>query len=472
MPRRFDPWVMAALALGLSIVTIAFGERIGINGGQGWDGMGYVLWSRAWNTEVLGKGVTLYHAQRILPSALIHYAGFQDPIFGFQILNTVMMTGTMVLWQHTARRLPRAASWAGFVALLLGFANARHALYYPTLTDPTAMFLGMAAVWAYLEDRPVPQLAVALVAAFTWPALTPLSLAMLVLRNRAVAPVGARWIRWAAIAIPVAAATLVCVVAARWLHHPYPGEDKWVVIVHRALLPVTYASIFALVALGLHLVLRERALWNVRAYARALWTPRLAFALAGCVAVVVLRQLWLRRVATRGSGPTFDQFQCEHLLAALRGPLWGVVHHVVYYGPIVLVAIAAWRRIAKLPWGPAGALGLAMIVGFAVGSQSRQMIHLAPLLVTATIAATASWWTTRRVLVFAVLYLAWSKLWWKIGYDQPLKWSEWPNQRYFMTQGPWASDEMFVVHLAGVLVTAIVLVVLFRDVRSTEPAAI
>jgi hypothetical protein len=131
-----------------------------------------------------------------------------------------------------------------------------------------------------------------------------------------------------------------------------------------------------------------------------------------------------------------------------------------------------WRRIAKLPWGPAGALGLAMIVGFAVGSQSRQMIHLAPLLVTATIAATASWWTTGRVLVFAVLYLAWSKLWWKIGYDQPLKWSEWPNQRYFMTQGPWASDEMFLVHLAAVIVTAIALVLLFRHARSTEPAAI
>src|SRR5205807_4497293 len=105
--RAFDPCVMAALALGLSVVTIAFGERIGINGGQGWDGMGYVLWSRAWNTEVLGKGITVYHAQRILPSALIHYAGFRDTIFGFQVLNAVMMTGTMVLWERTARRLPR-----------------------------------------------------------------------------------------------------------------------------------------------------------------------------------------------------------------------------------------------------------------------------------------------------------------------------------------------------------------------------
>ena len=74
----------------------------------------------------------------------------------------------------------RAAAWAGFVALFGSFAIAKHATYYPALTDPTAFALGMAMIWAYLTIARSRCGSVAALGVVTWPALPPLALAMLV----------------------------------------------------------------------------------------------------------------------------------------------------------------------------------------------------------------------------------------------------------------------------------------------------
>ena len=57
--RHRDAVGMAVLVAVLAVLTIAVGERIGINGGLGWDGMGYALWAREFPHEVLEKGVTV-----------------------------------------------------------------------------------------------------------------------------------------------------------------------------------------------------------------------------------------------------------------------------------------------------------------------------------------------------------------------------------------------------------------------------
>ncbi len=178
----------------------------------------------------------------------------------------------------------------------------------------------------------------------------------------------------------------------------------------------------------------------------------------------IARAAWLETIGTRGDGPSGAQFACEHVLAALRGPLWGPVHHVVYFGPIVLVAILAWRRIATVAaeWGPAAAITVALALAFAAGSNSRQWNHLFPFVVAITIAATADAWTTRRALVFTVLAVAWSKVWLVIGYDAPRAWHDFPNQRYFMNTGPYAADGPYFIHLVAAIFTLLGLVVVLR----------
>lgn len=474
---------MAAIVVVGCVATISFGERIGVNRGQGWDGMSYTAWAEAFWQRVVVEGLTRYHAQRVLPSAIVHYGlrlvgatpDLAHVIAGFQVLNTVVLAGAAVLWAELGAVMQwrRAAVWVGFVALFGGFANARHALYYPTLTDPMAFALGMAMAWGYLTRRGWVLWLVAAAGLVTWPALAPLAMVLMVL-PRAGVPVeaGPRVRRWIAAGLAAIGAAVFGVLAMWYLAHPVPGvgDEKFAQWVRRDLLVITLPMLAVMLGAGWYVLLVEPRLWNVRGYFRQIFCARVLVSVAGIVGLVIARQLWLARVGAHGDGPSGAQFLCEHTLAAIRGPVWGLVHQVVYFGPIVIVAVIHWRRIAEVAaaWGPGAVLALALTVAFAAGSNARQWNHLLPFLVAATIAATEARWTVRRALGFVAIALPWSKLWLQIGYDRPLVWQEFPNQRYFMNHGPYASDAMYAIHLVASVVTAVWLVVLLRE--PVEPA--
>jgi hypothetical protein len=509
---------MIALVAAPAIATIAWGERIGVNGGEGWDGRSYAAWARDFPGEVLGHGVTAYQSQRVVPSAIVYYAqaalgvahSRAHAILGFQLLDALALVVTALLLFRIARALAwsRAAAWTAFAAVFGSFAAARNALYYPTLTDPTAIALGAALMWAFLERRPIATGVVALVAAGTWPALLPLALAALVLprsgepreaasgddvpaasgdevpaasgddvpaasgddvpaasgddvpgASREVVP---RRVRVAAIAVAIAGGLVTVLGLRAGLRHPY--HPSVLAVAHRELFAVTFASCAATVAAGAYLVARQPRTWAIAGYVRGLGGRRTALALVAAAAIVAGSLLWVRWVGTQGSGITLAEFEAMWAECALRAPLWGAVHHVVYFGPIAVVAIGAWPRIAAVVarWGPAAVAMAAMLLILSIATESRVMSHLFVFLVVAAIEATAERWTPRRAIVFAGLAVVWSKLWWRIGYDQPHGAWTWPDQRFTMHHGPWASDEAFLAHLAAALVTAAVLAIALR----------
>jgi hypothetical protein len=459
---------MVAIVVAGAVVTIVLGERIGVNGGQGWDGMSYTQWARDFPHSVLDAGLTRYHSQRVLPSAIIYGAmrlagtapSVPHVITGFAVLNAIMLALAAGLWAHLAHHMGwrRLAMWVGFLALFGCFGNARHALYYPTLVDSTAFALGMAMTWAFLVQRPVVLWLAAVLGALTWPAMPPAALALLVLPRPGAALAEAPVRRWLAVAAAAVATAGFLAIGLLYLRQPMRGvgAEKLAAWVHRDLLVITLPLLAAMLCGGWYLLVREPRLWNLRAYLRALWRPRLAIAVAAAIVLVIARTIWMSRIGVRGEGPSAAQFICTHTLAALRGPVWGPVHHVVYFGPIIVVALFCWRGVARVTaaWGPSAVIAIAMVVAFAAGSESRQWSHLFPFLVAATIAATHERWTPRRALGFLALAVAWSKIGLTIGYDRHVNWLEFPNQRYFMTQGPYASDTMYVVHLIAAAVTA------------------
>ncbi|MFT3699054.1 MAG: hypothetical protein QM831_38265 [Kofleriaceae bacterium] len=433
--------------------AIAFGEKIGINGGQGWDGLAYTEWA-IHGTRVLHEGLTRYHAQRVLPSLIVSPFAHDvhSTLNAFAIWNVIVLTIAAVLWADLSRRWTRPAAWAGFIALFGSFAVAKHAIYYPALTDPTAFALGMLMVWGFLTKRPIALVIAAIAGALTWPALPPLALAMLIV------PTGRpieRDIPKLAVGAGMLAAIVFLAVGLRYLAHPVPdvGDEKFADWVMRPWLALTLPLLVAMIVAGIYYVVAPTG--GVIAYVRGLSRRRLAVTVAITSAIYVGLALYLSQVGTKGAGPTGAQFLCEHTLAAFRGPLWGPVAHVVYFGPIVVIAMLAWKRIGRVAWswGPAMSLALAMIVMFAAGSNSRQWSHLVPVLVAVTIAATEARWTWWTVSGFAALTLAWSKIWLHIGYDSVDNWLRFPNQRYFMQTGPYMATDTFVVHLIAVVLT-------------------
>ncbi|HEY5949093.1 MAG TPA: hypothetical protein VIV40_26555, partial [Kofleriaceae bacterium] len=413
--------VMAAIVLAACVITILFGERIGVNGGQVWDGMAYTRWAQEFDLRVLHDGLTKYHSQRVLPSGVVFYAlglagiarTVPNVITAFMVLNTALLVLGAVIWAHLgdAMKWRRAAVWAGFIALFGSFANLRHALYYPTLTDPSAFVLGLAMTWGYLTNRPIVLWLVAALSTVTWPALPPIAIALLVFPRADVEPEPRheRIQRYVAIVIAVALAAVFLVVARHYLIDPVRGvgDEKFAQWVRRDLLLITVPGLLVMLGGGWYLLLRQPRLWNARGYLATLTRRRTLFALASVVVIVVLRAIWIATIGTGGAGPTWAQFMCEHTLTAIRGPLWGIVHHVVYFGPIMVVAVIAWRRIAAeaASWGPSALLALALAVAFAGGANSRQWNHLVPFVVAATIAVTNERWTVRRVCAFAAITL-------------------------------------------------------------------
>ena len=473
---RRDTVLMIGIVGAFGVLSAALGERIGVNGGQGWDGMSYTMWAQDfWHHVVLEK-LTRYHSQRVLPSAIVHYglrlAGqptdVSHVIVGFQALNIAMLMLAAGLWAQLGAVMQwgRPARWVGFVALFACFANARHALYYPTLTDPMAFTLGMALVWGYLTDRRWAAWLAGLLGIPTWPALPPIAMVMLMLprATTSVPPGPARRTRLrhgVALALAAGGTAVFLLTARRYLLHPVPGvgDEKFAQWVRRDLLVPTVAGLIAMLGGGAYVLLRDPRVLQLRGYLGQLSPRRMLGSAAAVACLLALRYAWVDAIGTRGEGPSTAQFLCEHTLAALRGPLWGPVHHVVYYGPLIAVAALAWNRVTRTAagLGPGAVIVLAVTLAFAAGSNSRQWNHLVPFLFAMTIAATAPLWTVRRAICFLLVALPWSKLWLQIGYDRPLAFWEFPNQRYFMNHGPYASDSMYLVHLVAAVVSTLVL---------------
>ncbi len=480
---------MVAIVAALCAATWIWGEQIGINGGMGWDGQSYVQWAEDIPKRLVDAGTTQFHAQRVLPSVvvwgLMQLTGrvHTTPhlVEMFRLFDIALLLAAAWLWAHLAIRMRwrRATSWVGFVALFGCFANARHALYYPALTDTAALLLGLVVAWAYLLRHPIVLWGAALASAFTWPALTLTAFALLLLprQSEPLPEPDARWrvpIRGGSALLALAATALIIGLGFHYLAHPVQslGMAKFATWVRRDWLVMTVPLLAAVLLAAWYLLLDQPALGTLRALVHRQRVRHIALALAGIAAILVVRAWWLGKVGTRGPGPTGAHFLCQVTLEALRGPLWGVVHHVVYFGPIVLVAMLCWPGVCRTAasWGHGTVLALVVVVAFSAASESRQFIHLFPLLVAATVAATDTRWTPLRAGAFAALALVWSKVWLSIGYNAPGDWRVFPTQRYFMQLGPWASDTTWAWHLAACVLTTGALWLLLRR-RRDEPSA-
>ena len=134
--------------LFIAILGHSVTEKIGINGGLGWDGGVYASWVQDL-PGAIQKGIGSYHVQKILPVALAHYGlrlfheSIQERhvIRAFVIINIIGATLVAWLWCKIASELKISdrGKWLGFAGLILNFAMTKNAFFYPVLTDVPAM---------------------------------------------------------------------------------------------------------------------------------------------------------------------------------------------------------------------------------------------------------------------------------------------------------------------------------------------
>jgi hypothetical protein len=471
---------MLVLTAGLvTSVTAIWGEKITLNDGLGWDGVQYATWARDFPGQVLGGKIGRNSATRILPSGIVHYGlrAFGLPLTNRNVIRafTVMNAGLLIvvawLWCHIARELALSlvGQWLGAACLFGNFAILKLTPYYPVLTDICAMALSTALLLCYLRRMRIAGALLTFAGSFVWPGLLAQGIILQVFpRPRSeVAKT-----ETSKAATPLAALIGIAsfaVLASFLISHGFGCHTWWLdANVLRLGDSTTHPgrSLVAAAGLGAYLFVVFKRLLNRRAYYRTrFWLDSLSLGSALVMMVFLAGRYWLLRTWPHGrSLYATPEMLCLLSHVALRMPALSMVAHIVYFGPVVILATIHWPTIAGQMhrYGP----GLVLAIGFglplAMDPESRHVIHLLPLMTPFVVKAMEGLrWSTLGTAAFSLVSLIGSRVWYTIGGAPDARhWSEFPAQNYFMSQGPWMSTPMYLVQGAAVLISGAVLATL------------
>jgi len=460
--RPFLPIVALFIAyLAWGAWAILSGERIPVNGGLGWDGQIYYFISKDSPEFVRSRVFDSYYIQRVLPSLIVrgmhrltgteHSYGLTGHFFG--LLSLISMLGGTALTIASLRNVDIRWRWMAAIFSLVSFGSVRHVFYYPILTDAFAFLLGAAMLWAFLQKKKRVLALIALMGAFTVPTLLLLAFPLLVLRDNIFFTEKRNGPRWPLVILLLALTVLVLLGPAFNGGMPFGTfqPDRAMVLLG---LPFLLGYVLYLFK-DADLIARLRT--SFRSIDRggiAVWTA-IAVAVAICAAQF--------RAGSFGIG-----YFLTHIPAfGLTHPAVGVVAHVTYLGPVVLMLLLhpgrAIRELNGLPVPLYWAVTLVLLL--AIGSESRTLSAGLPFIIyLCVISLRTVELTLRRMAVLAVLSLLLSRFWFPINSGgMEGDFLEFPMQRYFMHIGPWMNTSTYLMQLAVTVVSGGVLWLFFRE---------
>jgi hypothetical protein len=458
---------MAAAILLYGLAAIRFGELIPVRHGLGWDGAVYARITADFRHEVFEERLDGYRIQRVLPCAIVHYgllaAGLStkedaNVIRGFQVLNLALLVLGVYLWDSIAamQRLGRRGRWLGFVSLFGSYAVLKMTFYYPVLTDTAALVIGMAMVHAYLAEKPLFLWLLAVAGAFIWPTTLYMAVPLLVFPHEAAPPAGG--VR----PLPLAlyAAPAVVVAAAILYYHYVRGRlVENVAPTWEATVPLAVACVLVYLAAAFRWLVDREVVERLLRPLRETTLRAVLLAVAAVAVVKAITHFWL--VPLPGGDVQPSQAMKTEWLLSIAKPGIFLVSHVVYFGPIVLAAVAFWPRVAAVlrSWGLGPVLAALVGLMLSVTSESRHLLAFVPLLFIATVQALEAVRLPKGLAsAFVVATLVLSRFWLPLGAAEftgdPM---QMPDQVFFMSQGPWMAGVSYLVMSVVVLGTGLVL---------------
>lgn len=463
------PFLLLLVAyVSYALYAIFCGERIPVNGGLGWDGQIYYFISQDLFSFVEKHVLDSFYILRIVPSLLVkgmhwlsgteHSYELTGAYFGLLNLASVL-GGSYFLIQSLS---PLTAPWKWVVAVLtLGsFGMLKHPYYYPILTDSFAFLLGSGILWAYLNGRKWMLGAFALIGAFTFPSISMIALPLLAFKNDGMLPEpNERWNYWPLVLLLFVVALLAVLGPAFNGSMPFDTMQPT-----RSMVLVSLPFMLVYLALlwrGVDVVGRLQASLSAMSWSGvAIWTLLLSLTL--------IAGAW-----AKPSPFTLPYFASHSIAYGLAHPAVFVVAHVIYFGPVFLLALFFWKtlkqQVIQLPlplfWS------MMLILSMLIRSESRTMIAGLPFIIHAVAMALKDlkwqWW---QQVAIVVVSLAMSKCWFTINNgEMTAALLEFPMQRYMMHIGPWMSTTGYLINLTVVVVSGLLIWVVIRPDRQFRP---
>jgi len=460
---------IAAFVAGYGIWYLKYGETVSVQRGLGWDGIHFAAYAKDFSRVVGERGVSPYHAQKLLPPLLVHgllrltgkVGTDQEIIFFFRALTIAELTGAALLWGVISRNLhfSRKTEIFGAISLFANYAFLKFFYYDAVLVDASGFFLGMAMCAAFVTRHSWAMLVASLLGAFVIPSYTLVTGLLLFVFPRRDEPSGETYTKVRSIAGYAAALIAALLVAEKAiaLHHAGRLITNDASQINPDLLPLSAVALVLMLA--------------------SLWGPLVS--LLPHPLALIRETKWLRvpiaialffgvryAIAKIGAhpppgSPGIETTPEAHifciLLESIAKPFISLGSHVVFFGPLFLAFILVRRDALKNVWAHGSGLAgvFALFTFFSIDSESRHLVHLIPFIamVTATAIDRKKIATRSFTYIYLVSALMLSKAWMvcespPIGSGtSPFSW-----QRIFMNLGPWMSLESYGIQMAAIAV--------------------
>ena len=475
-------WFFTGLVTLWSLVYLFFGETIPINDGFGYDGGQYGPIAQDFFNQVFVIKQSSYITQRALPSGLVYLALklfhiTPDPpavVAGFRILNMLCLCGATYLFGRILLlfNLRFEHQCLAFVGLLFNFALLKSHYYNPVVTDIVAFFLGMVIAYCYLARKQWLLLTTLVLGFFVWPNMIYGGLVLFAFPAKKDAQTKILQ-QEEDTYIPriktifnirldiLLTGSIVLIVGINVLYYYYvrnaPTDGIYGSV--KVIREIFWLSILA--SLG-YLYYSCKNILDFRMSLKNIFQEIASIKMRIFISVVIFIALqqflsFISNPAIKNPWTISSFFSFTNLWAVSR-PFINLISHVVYFGPIVILAAMAWRSIGAVirPYG----LGLAGFFCFHLllgnSPESRFVINFLPFLTLFTVLAVRDIPISRFALVgFTLIAFCLSKVWWIFNIPasaDPGKVLEFPLQKLFMNYGPWMNQDMYMIH--GLVIAA------------------
>jgi len=469
--------ILLACLMNAILIGLAATELIPVFNGLPYDSTVYAGITREFAACTYNIKLDTYYMQRLFPCAivggfakLLHFNTDRTYLIdAFRLLNLTAINITAVLMSEILR-LKGITGRPRVLALIIGLGNfcvLKYALYFPVLTDSTAICIAAALLYAYYRRWPRLILALGIAGAFTHPLLLFVASALYLFPEGAPetsqtagkAPRFA-WLPYAVAAVYVLAGSILYVFA----HDFVVGRTEWL------LAPVNFQLYFISMAIGaayIFMVLRMGLRLNLPArLSGELRKKRLA-----TVVLLILAVKLFQHLRSTGPGPlNARKYGLNIVLGSLTQPGQFLVAHIAFLGPIVLfiaIMFAGFRR--ELAKQGTGFIAVVIFVLFLLlNSETRQCSFCLPFLIVPLATSLGkSGVSARELTVTAIITLLISKIWLplNVGSLAALKDPAQLNQRFFLNMGPWMLWQPYLVQAVAYGVAGVVLYFLFRNRR-------
>jgi hypothetical protein len=489
--------MMAVIVILMIIANFLLGERVQAGGGLGWDGVTYANLVRHIDDMIRSDMLGTYYAQRIVPALVVRTGllALQLPltdhniISAFAVVNGVSCVALVDVWRRICGVLDFDVKtrWLGFTGLFINFEFSKQNMYYPVLTDITALLLSAILLLLYLNKNRFGILIVSVIGAFCWPTLS-VTGAILVLfmretdqRSSSDAPERTDsypFNKWAIAFIGLALLAMLVTIANLPVGNTLCG--------YAGLLPGSAGNFSSKLDLmfGAHEAFKNLCL-PVQKFITAMPSCLLA-AIAVyvmCRPMLELKNLqgWFSRYRVQSVGlvlmsslglrwianPAVENPSSIVLLAKLTlfpAPgkvLLPLVSLAVFWGPFLVLAGLSWPKISAAcrNLGPGMVVAICFTLPFGLVGEPRFLTTIWPMLVVLTASVLGRSYPDRLPVVLLISSFVFAQFWlplnlvpWPVGDGDGLQ--EFPKQLYFMHYGLWMGWPGYVIQSAMITVTA------------------